>query len=191
MSSLTYLVSASSEPALQRAQYNDAEPVFVPRASLTLVERSLAKLLKRFGWDIDDLDAGPKKLANGAFHDRPAGDESDLERLIGHVGQEMAEFVQTVEATDPQMVRAIERTRGKVLDELTKLLTKLRNSRQNREGTGERQIRRLTNSLRPRGRPQERVLTALPFLAAHGPNLADLLVGAADPFTTGHGVLEL
>ena len=55
----------------------------------------------------------------------------------------------------------------------------------------ERQIRRLTNSLRPRGRPQERVLTVLPFLAAHGPNLADLLVDAADPFTSGHGVLEL
>ena len=76
-------------------------------------------------------------------------------------------------------------------DELTKLLTRLRNSRQNREGTGARQIRRVVSSLRPRGRPQERVLTALPFLAAHGAGLADDLVAAADPFTSGHGVLEL
>ena len=45
--------------------------------------------------------------------------------------------------TDAQMVRGVERTRGKVLDELTKLLNKLRNSRQNREGTGMRQIRRV------------------------------------------------
>ena len=77
------------------------------------------------------------------------------------------------------------------LDELTKLLNKLRNSRQNREGTGERQIRRLVSSLRPKGRPQERVLTPLPFLTAHGRALAEDLVAAADPFTTGHAILEL
>jgi NTP pyrophosphatase (non-canonical NTP hydrolase) len=63
--------------------------------------------------------------------------------------------------------------------------------RQNREGTGLRQVRRLCSSLRPRGRPQERVLTALPFLVAHGKELSDLVVDAADPFRLEHGVLEL
>ena len=89
------------------------------------------------------------------------------------------------------MVRGTERTKKKVLEELGKLLAKLRNSRQNREGTGTRQIRKITNNLRPRGRPQERMLTVLPFLATHGPALGDYLVGAADPFTTNHAILEL
>jgi uncharacterized protein YllA (UPF0747 family) len=103
----------------------------------------------------------------------------------------MRELVSGIKTSDPQMVRGVERTRSKVTDELAKLLNKLRNSRQNREGTGLRQVRRVANSLRPKGRPQERVLTVLPFLAAHGPELADMLVGAADPFSTSHGVLEL
>ena len=166
-------------------------PVLAPRASLTLVEPSLARLLKRFGWDIPDLDAGPETLAASITSDGSSGDESGLEGLIGEVKDQMQLLIAAINAGDPQMVRTVERTKGKVHDELSKLLNKLRNSRQNKEGTGMRQIRRVTNSLRPKGRPQERILTVLPFLAAHGPKLADLLVDAADPFTTGHGVLEL
>ena len=166
-------------------------PVFVPRASLTLVEPSLAKLLKRFNWDIPDLEVGADQLAQTAIHDEATGDESGLEQLIEHVKVQMSELVTTMRTADSQMVRAVERTRGKVHDELSKLLNKLRNSRQNREGTGLRQIRRVVNCLCPRGRAQERVLNALPFLAAHGEALADQLVGAADPFSTGHGILEL
>ena len=42
-----------------------------------------------------------------------------------------------------------------------------------------------------RGRLQERVLTALPFLVRHGDNLAPAIVDAADPFSIDHGVVEL
>ena len=80
---------------------------------------------------------------------------------------------------------------AKMQEELKKLQVRLRNQRNNKQGTGTRQIRRLCSSLRPKGRPQERVLTTLPFLATHGEELADHLVEAADPFANGHGVLEL
>ena len=166
-------------------------PVFVPRTSLTLVEPSLVKLLKRFNWDLPDLAAGVEQLTKSTVGDESSDGESGLDVLIDHIAKEMSELAMATRTADSQMVRAVERTRSKVNDELTKLRNKLRNSRQNREGTGARQIRRIVSSLRPRGRPQERVLTALPFLAAHGATLADDLVAAADPFTSGHGVLEL
>lgn len=166
-------------------------PVFVPRASLTLVEPSLAKLLDRFGWDVPDLEAGVDKLAADALPSDDGNEEAGLEALVAHVEAEMRSLVQTTRANDPQMVRGVDRTRAKVGEELTKLLTKLRNSRQNRQGTGARQIRRVVSSLRPKGRPQERILTAMPFLTAHGPGFADALIDAADPFHDGHGVLEL
>jgi uncharacterized protein YllA (UPF0747 family) len=166
-------------------------PVFLPRASLTLVEPSLVKLLDRFGWDLPDLEPGFETLAQNAIQEQADGDESGLETLIDHVKQEMAALTRTMRTADPQMVRAVERTRTKVHEEFTKLLNRLRNARQNREGTGLRQIRRICNTLRPRGRQQERVLTALPFMTTHGPDLGRYLVGAADPFTTNHGVLEL
>jgi uncharacterized protein YllA (UPF0747 family) len=67
----------------------------------------------------------------------------------------------------------------------------VRNARQNREGTGIKQLRRLCSTLRPRNRIQERVLGPIAYLAAYGPALADTLIDAADPFRIEHGVLEL
>lgn len=166
-------------------------PLFVPRASLTLVEPSLAKLLTRFGWDLPDLDRDPSELAELVTTEDTDGDEGGLTAASERVTRELSELAKGLEQTDPQMVRAVERTRTKVQEELKKLQTKLRNQRANKQGTGMRQIRRLCSSLRPRGRLQERVLTPLPFLATHGEALADHLVEAADPFSISHGVLEL
>jgi uncharacterized protein YllA (UPF0747 family) len=166
-------------------------PVLVPRASMTLVEPSLAKLLKRFGWDISDLDVGPDQLANRMIEGGNGSDKHDLEALMAKVDQELGNLIGAVQTTDPQMARSADSTKKRVRDDLAKLLSKLRNSQKNREGTGTRQIRRVTSNLRPRGRPQERILTILPFMAAHGPALGDHLVGAADPFTANHAILEL
>lgn len=166
-------------------------PVYVPRASLTLLEPSLSKLLKRFGWDLTDLDVDTQDLIKAAVGEHEDGDDDELEGLVQHVEKELHELATTMRKVDPQMVRAVDRSRSKVLDELNKLHNKLRNSRANRQGTGERQVRRLHNTLKPRGRPQERVLTVLPYLLRHGPELSEKLIQAADPFTLGHGVLEL
>jgi uncharacterized protein YllA (UPF0747 family) len=166
-------------------------PVLVPRASLTLVERSLQKLLKRFGWDVPDLGQGAEALSAAIFTEGEAGIEQEMDALAVDIERRFATFTRDLSQADKQMVSPAERTRAKVVDEITKLATKLRNSRQDREGNGLRQIRRLCSSLRPRGRLQERVLPILPFLAAHGQELAEHLIEAADPFAVEHGVLEL
>lgn len=165
-------------------------PVLVPRASLTLVEPSLAKLLQRFNVDIPDLEVGADVLAARLNSNEPDAPEDTLEELAQRLKRELGELGQRVREVDPPMVGPLERTRTKVVDDLGKLASKMRNARQNREGTGLRQIRRLCSNLRPRGRLQERALTAVPFLVAHGPALSRSLIEAADPFALSHGVLE-
>lgn len=166
-------------------------PAFVPRASLTLVEPSLRKLLDRFGWDLPDLAVGPDELVKGVETDDDGPVERGLDELAAMVRTRFAEFEEAIREVDKGMVGSIERARGKLVDELEKLSGRVRNARRNRQGTGARQIRRLCSNLRPRGRKQERVLSVLPFLVAHGVELADWLVDAADPFSIRHGVLEL
>ena len=56
---------------------------------------------------------------------------------------------------------------------------------------GTKQLRRICNGLRPRSRMQERVFGPIGFLNSYGPQLADELITAADPFRIEHGVLEL
>jgi uncharacterized protein YllA (UPF0747 family) len=172
------------------------KPAFVPRASLTLVEPSLSKLLAKFGWDLPDLAEGPEALVQK----RMAGDqatllERDLRSLTDMVERTLLDIVARAQgsthAHEQGLASGIDKLRSKTVADLTKLADKLQNSRADQQGAGARQIRRLCASLRPRGRLQERVLVALPALVAHGPKLGALLVDAADPFAIEHGVLEL
>lgn len=165
--------------------------VLVPRASLTLLEPSLRKHLDRFGWDLPDLATGPDALAATLGDESASVAERELEALLAEVRLRCDAADADLREGDAAMVGPLERARLKVVDEVDRLLNKLRNSRQNRQGTGLRQIRRLCANLRPRGRPQERVLPILPFLVTHGFGIGKAIIDAADPFGVQHGVLEL
>jgi uncharacterized protein YllA (UPF0747 family) len=168
------------------------QPVFVPRASMTLVEPSMQRLLTRFSLDLPDLDQPPEKIAERFLQ---AGDGNDLEdaldTLQSRLRADLDAIGQRLGALDASMLSALDRARTKSLEEIERLQQKVRNARQNREGTGIKQIRRLCNTLRPRNRFQERVLGPLTYLSTHGPALADTLIAAADPFRIEHGVVEL
>ncbi|MFO1076569.1 MAG: bacillithiol biosynthesis BshC [Planctomycetota bacterium] len=168
------------------------QPVFVPRASLTIVEPSLQKLLARFSLDLPDLEQGPEKLAERFLQEAEGeGPDEAVVELEARMGAELEAIAQRLGRLDAGMQSAVERARSKILDELQRLRTKVRTAQQNREGTGIRQLRRLCSVLRPRGRMQERVLGPLSYLVMHGRSLADTLIDAADPFRIEHGVLEL
>jgi uncharacterized protein YllA (UPF0747 family) len=167
-------------------------PVFVPRASMTLVEPSLQRLLTRFSLDLPDLDQGPEKLAEKLLQSDDGNDVEDaLDELQAKVRASLDALTAKLTALDASMLSALDRARTKALEEIERLQQKVRNARQNREGTGIKQLRRLCNSLRPRNRPQERVLGPIAYLNSFGPGLADALIDAADPFRIEHGVLEL
>lgn len=167
-------------------------PVFVPRASMTLVEPSLQRLLTRFSLDLPDLDQGPEKLAEKLLQsDDGNAVEDALDELQAKVRASLDGLTAKLTALDASMLSALDRARTKALEEIERLQQKVRNARQNREGTGIKQLRRLCNSLRPRNRPQERVLGPIAYLNSFGPGLADALIDAADPFRIEHGVLEL
>ncbi len=166
-------------------------PVFVPRASITLIEPSLQKHLERFGWDLPDLASGPDGLAGAIGDTSNSLAETELEGLLAEIGKRCDAADADLRDGDRTMVGPLERSRAKVLEEIDRLLQKVRNSRQNRQGTGLRQIRKLCANLRPRGRLQERVLNVLPFLVTHGRAIAGPILEAADPFGVQHGVLEL
>lgn len=167
-------------------------PVFVPRASLTLVEPSLQRLLSRFSLDLPDLDATPERLAERLLQNAQGSDlEDTIDDLQSRLRGDLEAISQRLVALDASMMGALDRARTKMLEELERLQQKVRNARQNREGTGIRQLRRLCNTLRPRSRPQERVLGPLSYMTSFGPDLAEALIAACDPFRIEHGVLEL
>ncbi|MFK7739488.1 MAG: bacillithiol biosynthesis BshC [Planctomycetota bacterium] len=171
------------------------QPVFLPRASLTLVEPPMQRLLGRFELDLTDLELSPEQLADKLLKSDDESGGGDIEDLVEAAKNRLAEDLGAVEGKlkqlDASMLGALNRARTKSAEELERLQTKVRNARQNREGTGIKQLRRLCNSLRPRSRIQERVFGPITYLNAYGPRLIDELIAAADPFNIEHGVLEL
>jgi uncharacterized protein YllA (UPF0747 family) len=167
------------------------QPAFVPRASLTLVEPSLLRILTKFGWDLPDLEQQPEKLLERVQGDDAGGVEDEVDDLAARVQGTLDQIGQRLANLDSSLLSAVDRARTKSAEELGKLAQKLRAARQNRAGTGLWQVRRLCANLRPRGRLQERVLGPLTFLVAHGQSLGATLIEAADPFAVEHGVLEL
>jgi len=169
------------------------QPVFVPRSSLTLVEPSMQRLMTRFSLDLPELDDTPEKLAERLLQDDNG--EGDIEDKVESIKTRLRADLDAVETIlktiDNSMVGALDRARTKSAEELERLQTKVRNARQNREGTGIKQLRRLCNSLRPRNRVQERVFGPISYLNSYGPRVAEELINAADPFVIEHGVLEL
>jgi len=167
------------------------QPVFVPRSSLTLVEPSIQRLLGKFGWDLPYLELPPERLAKRLQGDDAGGIEGEVDQLATRVRTTLEQLGKRVVSLDASLLAAIDRTVGKTTDERSRLAQKLRSVRQNREGTGTRQIRRISANLRPRSRLQERVLGPLTFLVAHGLELGSAIIEAAEPFTVEHGILEL
>ena len=136
-------------------------------------------------------EQGPDKLASKIQGEEQGGVEEEIDEVAARLRETLDQIGQRLAALDASLLSAIDRARTKAGEELGKLAQKLRTARQNREGTGLRQIRRLCASLRPRSRLQERVLGPLTFLVAHGPSLGATLVEASDPFAVEHIVLEL
>lgn len=169
------------------------QPVFVPRSSLTLVEPSMQRLLGRFSLDLPDLDQSPEQLAEKLLQedDGQGQIEDKVETIKNRLHADLDGIEKILKTIDASMVGAVARARTKSGEELERLQTKVRNARQNREGTGIKQLRRMCNLLRPRSRVQERVFGPITYLNSFGPRLAEELIGAADPFATEHGVLEL
>lgn len=167
-------------------------PVLVPRASLTLVEPSLQRLLDRFHLELPDLDQPPERLAEQLLQGDDGSDvEDQLEQLSHKLRADLDSLEKGLATIDASLLPALDRARTKAGEELERLQQKVRNSRQNREGTGIRQLRRLCSTLRPRSRFQERVLSPLSYMISFGPALADLEIAAADPFRAEHTILEL
>jgi hypothetical protein len=158
---------------------------FLLRRSCTLVEPETAASLKRLGVDARTLLAG--RLAEELGDDdetqpalealRRAGERAAEELLAPR--EQLAEF-------DRALAQNLARTAAQLRSMVDKLLAKGERVHQNSTGKGRRHVRRLENTLRPRGLLQERVLGPLPFVARYGADWIDALYAELDPFDPNH-----
>jgi hypothetical protein len=90
---------------------------------------------------------------------------------------------------DRGLAQSLKRTADQIRDHVGRMCDKAARVHANNLGTGARHLRRLSNTLMPRGEPQERVLGPLPFVARHGFDWVDEVFEHVPAFPQVHRVL--
>lgn len=147
-------------------------PVVYPRFSVTLVSRGTERAMGRLGIGMAEL-GGPeheviRRLARGRV---PAEVAEALRALREGIAGSFGRLIDEAEAIDPTLRGALGSLRNRAMLEAADAEKKIVSALA-RTGEGvARDVRRARAELRPRGEPQERVLTVFSFLPEHGPDL--------------------
>jgi bacillithiol biosynthesis cysteine-adding enzyme BshC len=148
----------------------------VPRASVTLIEPGVARLLERFKLEPQEafIPAEEFRLRT-ARAQLPAGVQNAFAGVEAHLGSHLAELEERVAEEDPTLRDAARNAAKKMHYQLKRLSQRAARAHLRRELDMDRQVWRLSASLYPNGGLQERTITGAYFLAKYGRPLLELL----------------
>jgi bacillithiol biosynthesis cysteine-adding enzyme BshC len=167
-------------------------PAILPRASFTIVESRVARLLAKYGLQVTDVLRGRQRLRARmeqkslprTLARRFEADEKALRRLI-------KAYRNPLKKLDRTLVGALDSAERKMLHQLLKLKSKAGRAENLRTGVLDRHERILLDALYPHRGLQERSLSPVPWLAAYGPALLDDLARLIKPACRDHQILFL
>lgn len=152
-------------------------PAILHRASFTLVEPTIARLLTKYGLEVRDIFRGKQQLRSKmeqkfvprALAKRFEKDEKTLVRLLQGYQKSFLHL-------DKTLLGSLEHAESKMLYQFRELKEKAGRAESFRGGVLERHEKLLCDALYPHRELQERKLSILPSLAMHGPGLFDTLM---------------
>jgi bacillithiol biosynthesis cysteine-adding enzyme BshC len=179
-------------------------PAILSRASFTLVEEPIARFLAHYSLDFRDLLHGTqhvraameRKSIPPSLAERFEVSEKNLQAML-------KEYEEPLRLLDATLLETLEGAERKILHQFAQLRAKVGRALDFRTGVLDRKEHILFDSLYPEGGLQERSLSLLPFLAAHGTELLGDLTrfstvpgigsdnGAPSPCDSQHHVLYL
>ncbi len=156
-------------------------PAILLRASFTIVEPPIARLLAQYGLEMRDLFAGPQHLrAKMEQKSLPAALSSRFDESEAALRTMLQAYEEPLKRLDSTLLESLHGAERKMLHQIEQLKGKVARAENVRSGILDRHERILLDSLYPNGALQERSLCLLPFLAAHGMALLDDLTRLSD-----------
>ena len=168
-------------------------PIIYPRASATLVESKVQKVLDRY-------ELGRRRLRGGGGEGvpPPRRGRAGGGRRRGLQGRHAALLHQAVEAVKPKvqevdrtLVKAAEAARTSLVKELERLKERVVKAEKRNQDAVRGRLEKAAAGLYPGGTLQERTLSVLYFLNKYSPGLLADLQATLSLDTTAHQVVEL
>jgi len=154
-------------------------PLVYPRASITLVEPKVRKVMSKFGLAIEDLRRPAHEVAARVFRDElPEGIQSALRELRRSLNEGYERLAAAVPEVDPTLKGPALGARNAAMVGLEELEKKIVQHLKRRNAIGLEQLEKAVVNIGPLGQPQERVVNVYPYLARYGPDLLGAIADA-------------
>ena len=182
---IAYLAQASSVYELMG---KPMPPVF-PRITSTLVEPPVARIMRKYGFNIGDVFEGMDRLRMGAA--ATGSGTVVFNEVRQNVSAAMERLRPVMEGVDPTLGGALDNAVQKVMHQVDSLHSRFVKGESRQNEVLERHLKTLTNRLFPGQKLQERVVNVTTFLVRYGLNLVPMMDRTLELDGTVHQVIEL
>lgn len=167
-------------------------PVVVPRASLTLLEPPIQRLLQKYGLTLREVCSGKQLLREKmAARFLPPDLTAVFQSATAGLTESLDALQTALAKLDPTLADAAANSGRKMHYQLSTLERKAAQSAQNRTEQVERDATRLENALYPQKSLQERVYSGISYLARYGPSLLEQIYSRISTQCRNHQVALL
>jgi bacillithiol biosynthesis cysteine-adding enzyme BshC len=181
------------------AQYGDVyawadlePPLIHPRASVSLVEGKVQKVLDKYELSVCDFRAQPEALFQSVVVDTM---EVDIDAVFQEATTQMHRAINAlkpeVEAVDSTLSSSAEATRAAIVEEMEDLKQRTVRAEKRHRDDVRAQLQKAQTNLRPLGQLQERTINVLYYLNKYSPDLLTDLRTALRTDTSAHQIIEL
>jgi bacillithiol biosynthesis cysteine-adding enzyme BshC len=153
------------------AYFNVTMPIIYPRASITLIEEKVQKVLEKYSLELVDL-FGEVEPVLAKVSEQVS--EVKVDVLFGALDEKVKEAVNEarfgIQQIDQTLNGVVDGTLSKFQQQLEVLKQKTQKAQQQKEEISLKQIRKASANVFPNGNFQEREFSVVPYLNKYGPD---------------------
>jgi bacillithiol biosynthesis cysteine-adding enzyme BshC len=167
-------------------------PVIYPRKSVTLVEKSVDHILKKYNLDMIDVWTKADQLVSAVAEEGiPASLSAALGLAKSHQATDFGALAAEIAAFEPTLKNSVDLARGKMDQQWDFLEKKILGAVKKRSEIAVRQLATAVDNLYPNRSLQERVFNIVPYLLKYGPAFMDALGRTVEIDDYDHKVAEI
>ena len=167
-------------------------PVIYPRKSVTIVEKKIDHILKKYHLSVPDLwrDAAGA-IGEITKEEIPDAVGKALLLVRDHLERDQASLKAEILAFDPGLAESVDLAKGKMNQQLDFMQKKVQQAARKRNDIAVQQLHKAVDNLFPNQRLQERVFNIVPYLIKYGAAFIDKLDQAIDIDEADHQFLVM
>lgn len=167
-------------------------PVVFPRKGMTIVEKKIGHILKKYHLEVPDIWGRAGGLVGEIAEDKiPDAVGTGLRLVRENLERDFTSLKTEILTFEGGLADSVDLARGKMDRQLDFLERKLHQAATKRNEIAVRQLRKAIDDIVPNERLQERVFNIVPYLIKYGAGFIDRLGQAVDIGNTDHQFLFL